>query len=74
MQGGLTLSLAGIGMGICAAVALTRYMSSLIFGVASDPLTFISVAFLLILLAAIASYLPAIRAARIDPIQALRVE
>ncbi|MDQ2842148.1 MAG: ABC transporter permease [Acidobacteriota bacterium] len=75
MQGGLILSLAGIGIGICVAFALTRYMSSLIYGVSAfDPLTFIFVACLLILVAVLASYVPAIRAAKIDPIEALRVE
>jgi putative ABC transport system permease protein len=75
MRGGLILSLAGIGVGTCAALALTRYMSSLIYGVSAfDPLTFVTVPCLLIVVAAVASYVPAIRAAKIDPIEALRVE
>ena len=75
MKGGLIYSLIGIGGGLVAAFALTRYMSSLIFGVSAfDPFTFIIVACLLIAVAAIASYLPAIRAAKIDPMEALRVE
>ena len=75
LRGGLILSLAGIGIGLGAAFALTRYMSSLIYGVSAfDPLTSIFVACLLIVVAAVASYVPAIRAAKIDPIEALRIE
>jgi putative ABC transport system permease protein len=75
MRGGLMLSIAGIGLGIGLSIALTRYMSSLLFGVSAvDPLTFVSVAAVLLVIAMAASYLPALRAAKIDPIEALRIE
>jgi predicted permease len=75
LRNGLALALTGVGIGLAAALALTRYMSSLIFGVSAfDPLTFAGVACLLVVVAAMASYIPAIRAAKIDPIEALRVE
>jgi len=75
MKDGLLHSLVGIGGGLVAALALTRYMSSLIFGVSAfDPLTFIVVACLLMAVAGIASYIPAIRAAKMDPVETLRVE
>jgi putative ABC transport system permease protein len=71
------LLLAGIGaaIGLAAAAALTRLMSSLLFGVtALDPLTYAAVALLLIAAAALASYLPARRATAVDPVEALRAE
>src|SRR5690349_20576717 len=65
MKAGLIHSLVGIAGGLAAALALTRYMSSLIFGLSAfDPLTFILVACLLMAVAGIASYIPAIRAAK----------
>jgi putative ABC transport system permease protein len=69
--------LAGIGVigGVVAAMGLTRLLSSLLFGVsAADPLTFMAVALLLTLVALAASYIPARRAMRMDPIVALRHE
>ena len=71
------LLLAGIGaiIGLGAAVGLTRLMSSLLFGVAAlDPLTYAGVAAILIAAAALASYVPARRATRVDPLDALRAE
>jgi ABC-type antimicrobial peptide transport system permease subunit len=72
---GLTLASAGIAMGLVASLALTRLMSSLLFGVgATDPLTFAGVAALLAAAALLACCIPAWRAARVDPMIALRNE
>jgi putative ABC transport system permease protein len=72
---GVALSALGIALGTGAALAVTRLISKLLFGVtATDPLTFVSVAALLLLVAALASYGPARRAMRVDPILALREE
>ncbi|HEV8187224.1 MAG TPA: ABC transporter permease [Pyrinomonadaceae bacterium] len=72
---GLKLVLAGIAIGLIAAFALTRVMSTLLFGVtATDPTTFALISLLLIAVAAIASYIPARRATRVNPIIALRYE
>jgi putative ABC transport system permease protein len=65
----------GIALGMAAALALTRLMASLLFGVsAADPLTFLAVALVLTLAALAASYIPARRAMRVDPMVVLRHE
>ncbi len=72
---GLKLTLVGTGIGLVGAFALTRVISSLLYDVSpTDPLTFAFVSLVLIAVAALASYLPARRAARIDPMVALRYE
>jgi ABC-type antimicrobial peptide transport system permease subunit len=72
---GLTLAAVGVVIGLGSAHALTRLMSSLLYGVnPTDPITHASVAVVLTAVALLASYLPARRAAAVDPIEALREE
>jgi putative ABC transport system permease protein len=72
---GSKLILTGVGLGILGALALTRFMSSLLFGVRpDDPLIFLTATILLIAVALLASYIPARRAANVDPMEALRYE
>jgi len=75
LKQGLLLTIAGVVLGLAAAFALTRLMSGLLFGVtAFDPATFATISLLLVVVSLLACYLPARRAMRIDPLQALRYE
>ena len=72
---GVLLTTAGIGLGVIAALALTRLMSGLLFGVsATDQTTFAGVSLLLFGVSLLANYLPARRAMTVDPMIALRRE
>ena len=72
---GLGISLAGVALGLIAALGLSRVMASYLYGVtATDPLTLASASLLLTVVALLASYLPARRAATVDPLVALRQE
>jgi putative ABC transport system permease protein len=72
---GLKVLLTGVAAGTVAALLVTRLMSSLLFGVSpNDPLTFVSIAVFLSAIALLASYIPARRAAKVDPMVALRYE
>jgi putative ABC transport system permease protein len=72
---GMRLALIGMALGVAAALALTRVMRTLLFNVsATDPATFALIALLLVGVAFIASYVPARRAAKVDPLVALRSE
>ncbi len=75
LRQGVILAGIGVAVGLVAAVGLTRLISSWLFGVeATDPVTFGLVAALLVAVALVASYLPALRASRTDPLEALRFE
>jgi predicted permease len=75
VRSALTLTAIGIGVGIFASAALTQSLKSLLFGISPlDPITYLAVPLVLAAAAGIASYLPAMRAAAINPVEALRVE
>jgi putative ABC transport system permease protein len=75
LKQGLLLTLTGVALGLAGALALTRLLAGLLFGVGStDPATFTAIALLLTLVSVIACYIPARRAARVDPLIALRYD
>ena len=75
MGDGAKFAMAGLAIGTIAATGLTKFMASLLFGVtATDPVTFAGVAILLMAVALLASYFPARRAAKVDPMVVLRYE
>jgi putative ABC transport system permease protein len=72
---GFRLTLAGVGIGIIGALAVTRFMSSLLYGVTpTDPVTFLAVSLIVVGVALLASYTPARRATKVDPMVALKYE
>jgi ABC-type antimicrobial peptide transport system permease subunit len=72
---GMTLALAGVIIGVAAALGVTRLMASLLYGVTpKDPIAMTSVALLLVGVALAATYLPARRASQMDPVESLRYE
>jgi len=72
---GMRLVVIGVAAGIAAAIGLTRFLTGLLFGIKpTDPVTYITVAALLSAVAFIATYIPARRATKVDPIIALRYE
>jgi ABC-type antimicrobial peptide transport system permease subunit len=73
--GGMTMALAGIGIGVACALGLSRVLASLVFGVpVRDPATFITVTMVLAVVALAACLVPAVRASRVDPMVSLRQE
>jgi putative ABC transport system permease protein len=73
LRHGMTLAGLGLGLGFAGSLGITRLLSSLLFGVgARDPLTMLSTAAILALVAFLACYMPARRAAQVDPLAALR--
>ena len=75
VERGMVLSLIGVGLGIAGALALARFLTSLLYGVhPTDPVTFLAVSLLLIAVSLVATYIPARRAAKVDPMVALRSE
>src|ERR1035438_1467790 len=72
---GIAVALVGLAIGVVAALGVTRYMQSMLYGVRpTDPFTYVATALLVVMVALLAGYLPARRAAGVDPMVALRCE
>lgn len=75
VRSALVLTGLGVAIGVIAAAGLTQFMKSLLFGISPlDPLTYITIPSILVPSAVLASYLPARRAAAVNPVEALRTE
>lgn len=71
----MRLTLTGVGIGLVASFGLSRFVSSLLFGVqANDPVTFAGAALMLVIVASLAAFIPTLRATKVDPLLALRME
>jgi putative ABC transport system permease protein len=71
----MALALIGVALGLAGAFGLTRLMTTLLFGVsATDPITFVAISLLLTTVASVASFIPARKAMKVDPMIALRYE
>jgi ABC-type antimicrobial peptide transport system permease subunit len=71
----MTLTALGTVLGLAGALVLTRILSSLLFGIsATDPITFLSISLVVLAVALAASYIPALRATKVDPMIALRAQ
>jgi ABC-type antimicrobial peptide transport system permease subunit len=75
VRSALVLTGIGVAIGVVAAAGLTQFMKSLLFGISPlDPFTYVAIPFFLVFSAVLAGYLPARRAAAVNPVEALRAE